>query len=232
MKEQLVAWQQKFDQLSQRERLLMLAIALVVVVFVLQLLLIDPLIAERNKKSNTIAQLRSGLLQLDNSKQILQAELAAGVNRAKERQQEQLQQQLEKLDQRVQQSVVAMIPPKLMTEVLENILLQDNELTLLNMENLPVEPIVQRDNGQLGDAETAKPAVELKQPKASGLFKHSFVLTLRGSYPATVRYFEKLAALPWRFYWDGMHYEVSRYPNATIRLQVHTVSMSEDWIGV
>jgi MSHA biogenesis protein MshJ len=111
-----------------------------------------------------------------------------------------------------------------MTDVLENVLLQDGELTLLSLENLPVEAIVSRA--------PADPGTESANGGDDGLYKHSFVLTLTGNYPATVRYFEALAELPWQFHWDGLRYQVQTYPEAIITLQVHTVSMSRDWIGV
>ena len=44
--------------------------------------------------------------------------------------------------------------------------------------------------------------------------------------------FDRLALLPWKFYWDELSYQVDEYPNATVSLRVRTVSMSEEWIGV
>lgn len=228
-REQLLQWQGKFDELSLRERLLVLAIVLAVVVGLVQMLLIDPMTAERNIKSRKIGVLQAEVQELVNREQILAAELAAGVNRGKERRAVDLQQQLEKLDARIADSLVAMVPPRLMTQVLENVLAQDHELTLLALENLPVQPIVTRE---AVDQENEEKNTERGQEISAGLFRHGFVVTLKGSYPATVRYFEKLAELPWEFHWDELRYEVSKYPDATITLQVHTVSLSEDWIGV
>ena len=227
-REELLEWQARFDELSIRERLLVLGIALAVVISCVQMLLVDPLLAERELKSRKIATLHSEVQQQVHKEQILIAELAAGVNRGKERRAESMQEQLQKLDERIEQSLVAMIPPRLMTQVLENVLQQDDELTLLALENLPVQSIVKRET----DEDELEPVVSDGQTVSSGLYRHGFVLTLKGSYPATVRYLEKLAQLPWEFHWDDLRYEVSKYPDATIVLQVHTVSMSEDWIGV
>jgi MSHA biogenesis protein MshJ len=57
-------------------------------------------------------------------------------------------------------------------------------------------------------------------------------LRLSGDYHAVIRYFETLQTLPWRFQWNRMHYEVQSYPKAVVTLQVHTLSMSKEWIGV
>ena len=49
---------------------------------------------------------------------------------------------------------------------------------------------------------------------------------------ATLRYLQALEALPWRFFWDSVDYQVIAYPQSTVRLKLHTLSLSEDWIGV
>jgi MSHA biogenesis protein MshJ len=66
----------------------------------------------------------------------------------------------------------------------------------------------------------------------SALYSHGFVMQLKGDYKSTIKYFERLSALPWRFHWDELRYEVGDYPSAIITLEVHTVSMAEEWIGV
>ena len=47
-----------------------------------------------------------------------------------------------------------------------------------------------------------------------------------------IAYFDSLGKLPWQFYWDDLQYEVDQYPNAIITLEVHTISMSEELLGV
>lgn len=224
MPEKWLHWEQRFDALSQRERLLMLGIALALTIALLEMTLINPLLASQDRARAQLATLSADLEKLQQRAMILDAELAAGVNRAREQRARTLEAQVAKLDERIERSLIAMIPPRLMTEVLENVLLQDGELTLLSLENLPVEAIVSRA--------TADPGTEPANGEDGGLYRHSFVLTLTGNYPATVRYFEALAQLPWQFHWDGLRYQVQTYPEAIITLQVHTVSMSRDWIGV
>ena len=216
--------QQKIDQLSQRERVIIFATAAVMLLFIVQLLLIDPLLNERSSSQREIRQLQAQTNNQRNEMQLISAQIAAGVNRAKEQRREQLMLQVQQLDERIESSVVTMIPPQMMTTVLERVLSDTSDLRLMALENLPVEKLLE----QVVEG-AIKPATA--EPKL-GLYRHRFVLTLQGTYPATIHYFEKLNELPWRFHWDSLNYEVTDYPNATIRLQVHTVSRSEDWIGV
>jgi MSHA biogenesis protein MshJ len=51
-------------------------------------------------------------------------------------------------------------------------------------------------------------------------------LHLEGSYLATLRYLRALEALPWEFFWDGLHFEVIEYPTARVRLDIHTLGLT------
>ncbi len=230
-RQQWEQWQARINALNLRERVLVMVTAVVAVVMLMQLLLIDPVLAERKRDKARIDALRQNLQQQRNQRQILRAELEAGVNRRKEQQLAELTEQRDALDTEIRESVVAMIPPRLMPEVLESILAQNKELKLIRLENKPVVPVLEQGDDK--DPEAASGAgADTAGGEKQGLYSHGFVLTLSGNYRAAIRYFEELSALPWRFYWDDLHYQVDGYPGATITLEVHTVSMSEEWIGV
>lgn len=223
MKEKWLQLQQQLNGLNQRERALVFITALVAVVMLLHWLLLAPLLDDRAMARKQLKAVQSDITLLQSQQQLLQAELTVGVNRDKVRQQQRLEQELAALNDKIRQSVVAMIPPELMPEVLETLLTKSEGLTLLSLENKPVVAVLT----QL-QADEAAPAPGSTQ----ALYNHGFVLQLSGDYPAIIQYFEELAALPWRFHWDSLHYQVEQYPKATIRLEVHTVSMDEEWIGV
>ncbi len=226
MNERLAQLQIKIDSLNQRERILVLVTAIVVVVMVLQMALLDPVMSKRKKLSNSINSINAEMQQQLNEKTILEARLTAGINRDKIKRRDQLKSQRDQLNQKIEKSLVAMIPPRLMPEVLESVLSETQGLKLLSIENKPVVAVVTQNPS----AEGAKDAVSAGSKQA--LYNHGFVLRLKGNYMDAITYFEKLSNLPWRFQWDDMHYKVDQYPNAIITLEVHTVSMAEEWIGV
>lgn len=236
MNEQWQQWQDKINALNQRERIILLVTVLVAVVMLFQVLLIDPVLADRKRASRELTAVKQAIQQDENARVVLSAELTAGVNRHKEQLREQLTEKVATLDNEIQQSVIALIPPQLMPEVLENILAENKELRLISLENKPVVPVLEdADETTKSATATSKGAGAEKVAEGAtrqGLYRHGFVLTLSGNYMAAMRYLEQLSKLPWRFYWDDLRYQVERYPAATITLEVHTVSMSEDWIGV
>ena len=222
-------WQQRLDALQARERVLLFAVAVVLLVSIMQMLLIEPVLKKTAQIKKQHQQAQTVISQKKSEKQQLELLLAAGVNRAKIAKRDKLKQEFDLLETKIQSSLLTLIPPKLMPQVLEKVLLENDKLRLMSLENRPVVALIKQQPEQT--AKKPADAVTIKTD-TQGLFKHSFVIQLEGSYPAAIDYFEALSELPWRFNWDSLHYQVTQYPRASISLEVHTVSLSEDWIGV
>ena len=111
------------------------------------------------------------------------------------------------------------LPPRQMAQLLEQMLLQQGELQLQRLETLQTK---------LLNADPKKPNLVPRH----AVYQHGFAVEFSGSYLATLRYLEALQAMPWRFYWDAVEFQVKDYPGSRVRLQLHTLSLSEDWIGV
>lgn len=224
--DQLNAYAEKLNALELRERVLLFAMFAGILFAAFYVLLIEPSMAARQQDQQKLQALTA---QIDNQTielQQLQMILAAGVNRQKLQSREQLLEQKQQLDKQIEASILSLIPPRLMPEVLETLLQKNSKLKLMGLENRPVEQLF-RQAGNVQDV-----SQNSEQTEQQALYKHSFILKLEGNYPAVVSYFQSLAALPWRFNWDVLHYEVINYPKASITLEVHTISLSEAWIGV
>ena len=89
----------------------------------------------------------------------------------------------------------------------------------MELRSIAAEPVTQAE----GDDDAARVA---------SVFRHGVEIRLRGGYLSTLRYLEALEALPWRFFWDSLEYEVTEYPIAEITFILHTLSSEESWIGV
>jgi MSHA biogenesis protein MshJ len=100
------------------------------------------------------------------------------------------------------------VPPALMANALSHLLKQNNQLTLIKLETLPVKP----------------------QPPL--VYQHGLVLHFSGNYSDTLAYLTALEAMPWNFVWDSIDYRVKDYPIAEITLRVHTLSLEKSWLDV
>ncbi|WP_019528141.1 hypothetical protein [Dasania marina] len=228
-KARIIGWRQQIDALQTRERVMVFVMVAAVLFFALQWLLLEPVLKSNAQMTRQQQQLQDQQQQKKSEKQQLEMILAVGVNKAKLVQRDKLNTDLLRLDKSIQASLLTLIPPKLMPQVLEKVLAENTQLKLLSLENKPVVILIdEQQASKQGPQRSANSESDNKQ----GLYKHGFILRLEGSYPAAIDYFEALSQLPWRFNWDAMHYEVTSYPKANITLEVHTVSLSPDWIGV
>ncbi|MBT8428512.1 MAG: hypothetical protein KJN79_01230, partial [Gammaproteobacteria bacterium] len=125
------------------------------------------------------------------------------------------------LQSRLKDATGELISPQDMARFLEQLLVQESQLTMLRLQTLDVKPLL------AGGADTTG---AMRQQAV--LHRHGFAIEFSGSYLATLNYLEALEGLPWRIFWDSVSYEVLDYPKSIVRLKLHTLSLSEDWIGV
>lgn len=230
MKEKWQQFSDRIEELTLRERILVALMVIALFAGGLQFLLVDPLLAgaAQSEKNKVAAEARVAELQQQLAD--LQKDLQGQKRKRMEEQIQAMQAEVDRLDEQLAELTVNLIDPAKMASVIERVLAESSSLTLLSLENRPVETVL--DRGQV-DAETDPGRGDEETPEVIGqLYRHSFVLTVKGSYFDTLKYFQALEALPWHFYWDGMDYEVEEYPDATVTLHVHTLSTQKDWIGV
>jgi MSHA biogenesis protein MshJ len=79
------------------------------------------------------------------------------------------------------------------------------------------------------------PAVEqaaVSRPASSGPYVHPVELVVEGNYLDVLAYLHALENLPWRFYWKILELQTTHYPTNRVRIELSTLSMDKDWIGV
>ena len=58
------------------------------------------------------------------------------------------------------------------------------------------------------------------------------MLTLKGNYLDGLAYLEAVERLPWHIYWARLEFSADEYPQNDIVLELRTLSLDEEWIGV
>lgn len=71
-------------------------------------------------------------------------------------------------------------------------------------------------------------------PDSAGitLYQHGLKLSVVGSYFDLQRYVKRLETLPWRFYWKTFSYKVQEHPQATLEIEITTISNNERFIAI
>ena len=207
-------WQQlsaRVVAMSLRERWLILLAGAALLLMPAYSLLLEPTwlayqsqIARSQELATTIAQ-----LQLEN--QSRQQALLLDPNQPVREQQQQLTQQLVQLDAQLKDQTLDLIPAERMPGLLEQMLASSGRLRLISLTSLPPKPL-------------------LDDPEQNLLFQHGIQLRLQGSYFDIFQYLRALEGLPEHFYWRRLNYQVEQYPQASIELELYTLSSSKEFI--
>lgn len=208
----------RYDQLSLRERVIVLIAALLLIALIWDSVFMGPLDRERKGRLHQIDALRAEVSGLEQSIEALVAQGAANPARNSGATADALSAEIGELDRRLVGATSGLIEPKEMSHVLEQVLARAQRLTLHGLRTLPPQAVA---------APNAQPGAPAAQ-----IYKHGVELELSGSYLDTLYFLQALEALPWRFFWDRIEYAVEEYPRGRIKLRLYTLGLEEGWIGV
>lgn len=212
----------RFDQLSLRERIIVLVAALLLIALVWDSTFMAPLDKQRKTNLQQIIALRAEIAGLDQGIEALVAQGAADPKKSSHATADTLRAEIEDIDRRLAGVTSGLIAPKEMSHVLEQVLARAKRMTLQSLRTLPPEAVI------APGSDTAQPGAA----KAAQIFKHGVELELSGSYLDTLYFLQALEALPWRFFWDRIEFVVEEHPRGRVKLRLYTLGLEEGWIGV
>lgn len=217
MKALIRRYAERIDSATLRERVMIFLAATLILVFLANAALIEPLRAKQKRTATETAQLAQDL-------QAVQAQLATVVqrvardpdapNRAKLTA---LREQLLQLNARVAQEQRRFTPPDRMRGVLEEMLRRNKGLALLDLKTLPVTPVGAPVRGESAPA---------------GVYRHGIEFTVSGSYVQLYEYLRMLESLPTQLYWGRAELAAQGHPVLTLKLTAYTVSFDPAWLIV
>ncbi|WP_064601751.1 hypothetical protein [Photobacterium sp. J15] len=207
-------WQKlsdRFDLLTRREQWLILVSGWIALLFVGFVVFVEP-------QSKAFAAMKRQMLSVANeitasSNQLIVAErkLRADPDLQIEQKITRLELENAELDEQLQGRVGSLVTPLQMSGLMEQVLQRSERLKLVSLETLPPVQLISGDD--------------------EGFYIHPVRLKLRGRYFDVVSSLEQLEALPVKYYWQSLNYQVEQYPWADIQLDVYTLGESKDFIG-
>ncbi|MDJ0738687.1 MAG: hypothetical protein QNJ91_03160 [Gammaproteobacteria bacterium] len=211
----------RFAALSLREQLLILLALFAVAYQTAELVVFDRQYQRVDALNRAIARDHGAISGLNTELAVLSVQARQDPNRELRHQIAAVRTQVAGLQQRLRDATGRMISPQDMAQFLERLLEQEDDLTMLSLRTLDATPLLPLERD------------DVAAPRhADALHRHAFEIAFSGSYLATLRYLEALEALPWQFFWESVSFDVIAYPHSEVRLRLHTLSLSEDWIGV
>lgn len=214
----------KYESLSLRERALVSFAILGAAVFLWDTLCMEPLRARRlalddELTSAMAAGFVAGSADLSDPRQV-NLQRAAG-----------LQTQVQALDARIASTAIGFVPADKMVQVLNDVLDRQGRLELVSIRNLPVISLAPPKPVD-PNAETPAPAPAEEPGPGLPPYVHPIELVIAGEYADIVAYLEALEKLPYLFRWTSLELRASGYPRNKVRIQVSTISLDANWMGI
>jgi MSHA biogenesis protein MshJ len=206
------------DSRPLRERWLILGTAFAVLVLVIDLLALQPLLDDRTQLGRDMRTVEADIRTQNEEIARLQLELAKNPNEAPRRELAQLEQEMALLERRIAEVTRRLVAPDQMASVLQAVLSRAGRLQLISLENLEPQPL-----------EITHP--DRDEPEAEA-YRHGMRIVMQGSFNDALDYLQELEALPWSFFWDRLEIDAGEYPNNRVTIEVYTISVGEEWLGV
>lgn len=230
MKEKLSQIAENFNGRNIRERGLITVSILAVIYLLWDFAFYAGLMQETNAVNAREKQAQQDMLILTSEQKVLVKALTADPAAPKRREVVRLEQELKGLDEELENLSVGLVSAEKLPQILYDMLGATQGLRFKGVETLTPYNL-QLMAAQTGSEDEETLTAEISSEPAVGVFKHSVIIEIEGSYFNVVKYIQELEKLPWRFYWESIDYQVENYPTAKAVIEVYTLSTERGALG-
>jgi len=227
MKQRLQKYAEGIDAMALRERAMFFGAVALVLMTLLQVFLLNPVLARRNQLSAQIAQQEDETKAIQAQVQTLVRPNAPDQDAINRERVKSLREQTAQLDRQFEQQQKQFVAPEKMAAMLENMIGKNRKLQLISLRNLPgtgLSPGAGAPTGAAGGPARPNGAREV--------FRHTVELSVGGSYFDLLDYLAALERMPQRVFWDGFELSVAQYPQSVLKLTIYTLSPEKSWLTV
>ncbi|WP_162063658.1 type 4a pilus biogenesis protein PilO [Vibrio taketomensis] len=215
MKAQWQKMGEKFANLSPREKWLITLCCFVVILIGISVLLLEPALKNGQALKQQLVTTEQNNQRLEGEILVITAKLTKDPDQSINIEYKRLLQESQHLSEKLAKVIENLISPSQMAKLLEDVLKGSKGLTLVSLESLKAEPIIKNQSSE----------------NYAGYYLHPVRLELTGNYFAILNYLETLETLPVNYYWRSFNYQVEKYPQARLILEVYTLGTREEFIG-
>lgn len=227
--EKLKQLMQKINARSVRERAIIFVGLIAILFSVWDSVLNTPLVNEQKALITELNNKNAERLVLNTQLQELVVKINADPDADNRARLKSLKEKLASLETELEDSTRNLVKPEQMPRLLENVLNQTEGLTLHNLKSLGVSPLIEQSSEANAQSETQQ---QFGATNIASAYKHGLRIEFGGDYFSTMEYLEKLEQLEWGFFWDNFVLNVENYPDTRAAIEIFTLSLSREWIGV
>lgn len=231
----------RIDAMSLRERVLVFAAAVALLITVTNSLLLDPQYVKQKQLAQRMAEEQAKAARIHAEIQEKSRLKTIDPDAANRERLKVLQQQSLQMNSALKDLQKRLVPPDKMPGLLDGILKRSGKLRLVSLKTLPPSGL----NDTLLSEKTApegklplNPGVPVSKASAenqqmvNAVYKHGVELTIQGSYAELTNYLTEMEALPWQLFWSKAKFSVDEYPRSTLTLTLYTLSLEKVWLNL
>ncbi len=211
------------DAMALRQRAMFFGAVALVLMTLLQVFLLNPLLARRNQLSQQIAQQQDEVKAIQGKIQSLVKPDQPDPDERNRERLAGLRAQMAQYDRQFEQQQKQLVTPASMAAMLQNMIRRNPNLELMSLRNLPGGSAAEGVDAQAG-----------KTGKGGGreIYRHTVELNVRGSYFDLLDYVAALERMPQHLFWVGLELDAAGYPQSVLKLTVYTLSPDKSWLTV
>lgn len=203
----------RFDAMNIRERGLIAFAALAAVVMIWDLAFMQSLNARRMANTSELEMLQKSIAAAGETAEASAASDPMSHALARQRA---VEASLDAVNAELASASAGLIPPERMVAVIHDVLAKQRNLKLVTLHNEPVASLIKVEDGVV----------------ATGPYIHPVELVVEGRYLDVLEYMRALEKLPWNFRWKLLELQSVEYPINRVRVELSTLSMDKEWLGV
>ncbi|MEQ1597768.1 MAG: type II secretion system protein GspM [Methylotenera sp.] len=212
----------KFEALNQRERWMVTCALFVVVFAVINILLLNPVLARQKTLNDELATDQAQINALNQQINALAHSPIIDPDAQNKQRMAELHSRLALLDTKLIDLQTSLIRPDKMPDLLHNLLKKNGKLKLIELQTLPVKGLL----------ESATEDKEQTSKQELPVYKHGVEITIEGRYLDLLDYVANLEKMPWHVLWSKAALNAEHYPDNQLKLTVYTLSLDRTWLSI
>jgi len=188
MKEQWEKISAKLNAMTVRERVMIFATIVTVLLTLLDMLLLEPLFVRQKALHSQLSQQQQMINEVQTRIGVLVQENSPDANSPQRNQLKRIRQELAEGNAFLKSNRERLVQPEKMAEHLRQLLNRNNRLQLVTLQTLPVTPLIEQPQVKGGEQVKAEAKVMLATMQEKQVYKHGVTFTLRGNYLDLLQY--------------------------------------------
>jgi len=257
IKQHWLTLNEKFNQLSMRERVLLVSSLASAIIYVIFSFVLEPNYARNKQLTTQLSSLAQQQQQYNFTLAELQQVLATDPNKVIKLRIARAENELKKANGKLADLTADLINSNQMALVLGDVLSRAKKVKLIAIESLPattitgsskkteaqeqsqIKPKMANASGQeINSTELIKSdaiASNINRVlESSGsevlLYRHGLRITMTGAFFDIQAYLDSIEQLPKKFYWEVFDYQMQEYPTAEVVMEIYTLSINKEFI--